>query len=839
MGLSGPLPARVPAEVKELVLKTVDDAVADGVSHSWVCRLWQVSDDRVHRWRARRRQLATLVDRAPGGNPVHGILAGEIDAILDVAERWGPIDRSHRKLAHRGSYEGLVWVAPSTFRRVLAAHGLVLPDTPARVRSEKRPWPDWLIWEPNRIWIYDATHFTRAKRVVFAIVDMVSRYWIDTLVSVEESATQVKVIFEHALETEGLLELLTDQRLDLAVDDPARPILLAVSDNGPPMAATDTRAFMTLMAIAPAPRAAPTPRPTKRGSRASSATSRASGPHRRRPHRPRRARGRARPHPDRTTTRCGCTKRSATSPPTTNTTDEENPSARPAGKASPEPANSGSNSTAGTTTTTPRRHRDLDHFHHDLRGKVRNASVPAGTRCWAAKGSRSPTTRSGRLTRPPWYRAGCRLRAGPSTPTPAAAINVDAWIDYTALVTGPANANRSDVGAAYPLWGPNHGYWITVPFTTGGSHQVCAWAYNSGPGTNTQLANSWQDDHGAHRPAGGASPPPPPRNTEGCGLQGWAIDPATASPINVAVRRYTSPTTFTTYPVVAANAATPTVSSTYAAWGAGHGFDITVPGVTVAGTTKICVVGSNVGHRRRPRDGLSGAGVGEPSRRVGYRPGGERAGVGHGRRCRRRSRAGASTPSSSSLIRTRHRSGVDTSSPYSINWNSAGVADGTHTVKARAKKNGVVVGESAPRTFTVANAVTLTLTAPTAGAATYGTLLLTATPSAGVTSVEFLVDGTVVGTDTTAPYDFDWNSATTTDGFHTVTARAKRATTVAATTGPVTVDIWKCLAVTTTPAPQWLCRRRIDRHRGEPTMSTPPTTDGRPHRRRTGGTDSW
>jgi transposase InsO family protein len=250
LGLTGPLPARVPADVKELVLKTVDDAVADGFAHTWVCSLWQVSDDRVHRWRARRRQVGTLVDRAPGGNPMHGILPAEIEAILDVAERWGPVDRSHRKLAHRGSYEGLVWVAPSTFRRVLAAHGLVLPETPPRVRSEKRPWPDWLIWEPNRIWIYDATHFTRAKRVVFAIVDMVSRYWVDTLVSVEESATQVKVIFESALEAEGLLELLTDQRLDLALDDPARPILLAVSDNGPPMAATDTRAFMTLMAIA-------------------------------------------------------------------------------------------------------------------------------------------------------------------------------------------------------------------------------------------------------------------------------------------------------------------------------------------------------------------------------------------------------------------------------------------------------------------------------------------------------------------------------------------------------------------------------------------------------------
>ena len=145
-------------------------------------------------------------------------------------EAWGEIDRSHRKLAHRGSYENLVWVAPSTFRRVLAAHGLVLPEPLARTPSQRKPWPDWLVWAPNRIWIWDVTHFTRAKRAVFAIVDMVSRKWIDTLVTVEESATQVQVIFEHALEIEGLLELLTDARLDLAVDDPARPILLAVSD---------------------------------------------------------------------------------------------------------------------------------------------------------------------------------------------------------------------------------------------------------------------------------------------------------------------------------------------------------------------------------------------------------------------------------------------------------------------------------------------------------------------------------------------------------------------------------------------------------------------------------
>jgi hypothetical protein len=63
LGLSGPVPARVPAEVKEAVLKSVDDAVAAGFAHTWACSLWQVSDSRVHRWRARRRDAGTLVDQ--------------------------------------------------------------------------------------------------------------------------------------------------------------------------------------------------------------------------------------------------------------------------------------------------------------------------------------------------------------------------------------------------------------------------------------------------------------------------------------------------------------------------------------------------------------------------------------------------------------------------------------------------------------------------------------------------------------------------------------------------------------------------------------------------------
>ena len=243
------MPARVPAEVKELVLKTVDDAVAAGFSHTGRARCGRFQTRGYTAgglaavtpapWSTVRRAGTRCTRCCPGDH-----------RDPDIAERWGAVDRSHRKLAHRGSYEQLVWVSPSTFRRVLIDQGLSLPEPQPRSRSAKKPWPDWLEWKPNRIWIWDATFHAIPPGLLRDRghgVSQVDRH----LVSVEETATQVQVMFEHALEVEGLLELLTDERLDLDTDDPRRPILLAVSDNGPPMTARDTRAFAwPLMAIA-------------------------------------------------------------------------------------------------------------------------------------------------------------------------------------------------------------------------------------------------------------------------------------------------------------------------------------------------------------------------------------------------------------------------------------------------------------------------------------------------------------------------------------------------------------------------------------------------------------
>ena len=244
------MPARVPAQAKELILELVDDAVRGGVSHRWACSVLGVSDDRAHRWRRRLRDAGSLEDRRPGGVALHALRPSETAEILAVCEQWGPVDRSYRKLAHRGSYEGRVWVSASTLRRVLAAQGLILPKPPARDPAPWVRWPHWLVWEPNKIWCWDMTHFPRAKRAAFAIVDVVSRRWIDTLVSIEETSTQVRVLFDRALATEGLTELITPERVELFEQDPTQPILLACSDNGPQMTSQATRELFAALAVA-------------------------------------------------------------------------------------------------------------------------------------------------------------------------------------------------------------------------------------------------------------------------------------------------------------------------------------------------------------------------------------------------------------------------------------------------------------------------------------------------------------------------------------------------------------------------------------------------------------
>ena len=149
--------------------------------------------------------------------------------------------------------------------------------------------------------------------------------------------------------------------------------------------------------------------------------------------------------------------------------------------------------------------------------------------------------------------------------------------------------------------------------------------------------------------------------------------------------------------------------------------------------------------------------------------------------------------------------GVDTTAPYSVNWDTTATANGNVNVTAVAKDAFGNSTTSAAVAVTVTNvpppadtiAPTVSLTAPAAGTVS-GTVAVTATAAdnVGVTLVEFFAGATSLGTDTTAPYSVNWNTTTVADGAVSLTAVAHDAAGNTTTSTAVAVTVSNAVAVT-------------------------------------------
>jgi len=122
--------------------------------------------------------------------------------------------------------------------------------------------------------------------------------------------------------------------------------------------------------------------------------------------------------------------------------------------------------------------------------------------------------------------------------------------------------------------------------------------------------------------------------------------------------------------------------------------------------------------------------------------------------------------------------GTDTTAPFSLAWNTAAAAQGVRFLSAKAYDAAGNVGSTPYPLVTVTvdrQAPTVSVTAPAAGATVTGLVAVnaSASDSAGIARVEIYRDGSVLlGTDTTAPYGITWDTATTTAGAHTLSAKA-------------------------------------------------------------------
>ncbi len=121
--------------------------------------------------------------------------------------------------------------------------------------------------------------------------------------------------------------------------------------------------------------------------------------------------------------------------------------------------------------------------------------------------------------------------------------------------------------------------------------------------------------------------------------------------------------------------------------------------------------------------------------------------------------------------------GIDYYAPYSYNYNTRAQSNGSKVITAKAydAKGNVGVSEAVNVTFD--NDLTppdVVLTSPTHGSTVTGVVQLQADASddQGVTKVDFFMGGTLLGSDTTAPYTWNWDTSKVSTMNFTLKARA-------------------------------------------------------------------
>ena len=119
--------------------------------------------------------------------------------------------------------------------------------------------------------------------------------------------------------------------------------------------------------------------------------------------------------------------------------------------------------------------------------------------------------------------------------------------------------------------------------------------------------------------------------------------------------------------------------------------------------------------------------------------------------------------------------GTDDTLPYSMTMDSKTLANGSHILIAKAYDTAGNIGISTPVNFIINNPgidPPPVISVSESGTTGIITLSATATDNVGVTKVDFYLDNTLKGTDTTEPYSMTLDSLTLTEGNHTLVGKA-------------------------------------------------------------------
>src|SRR5215213_3080759 len=124
-----------------------------------------------------------------------------------------------------------------------------------------------------------------------------------------------------------------------------------------------------------------------------------------------------------------------------------------------------------------------------------------------------------------------RVRGWAIDPNTTSPVSVHVYVDGAPRAAITASGPRHGVGSGYPIYGPAHGFDVSVLQLSSGTHNVCVYAINRAPGTSNpaigcRVVQTSGDPIGAVDAASAAA-------VGGINFRGWAFDPNSTDPITI------------------------------------------------------------------------------------------------------------------------------------------------------------------------------------------------------------------------------------------------------------------------------------------------------------------
>jgi hypothetical protein len=113
---------------------------------------------------------------------------------------------------------------------------------------------------------------------------------------------------------------------------------------------------------------------------------------------------------------------------------------------------------------------------------------------------------------------------------------------------------------------------------------------------------------------------------------------------------------------------------------------------------------------------------------------------------------------------------TDPSAPFEYAWDTTTYPDAPYTIEVKGYCSGVCEDNDIISVTVYNPTAYVTITYPTEDQEVSGTITIT-TDTSGVDTVEFYIDTKLKYTDTSAPFQYNWNTKSSKDGSHTITAK--------------------------------------------------------------------